>query len=261
MSRKYIFLVCLMIVIVTILLIYYIPKRTTAREIEKATAVVEKESDEIEYPIIDKGDHVPRRIMQTYKNIDKVPNFVIKNIKKDNPDWEYIFMDDTQAVSFLEKEFPIEVSQKFNSFSCGAHKADLFRLCWLYINGGVYVDIDTHLLEPLEKIVKNGQLIIPITEVDKKDRRLLNCFMASTKGDPLILDCIKSIMKVEDKDLKKYYCLILRVMQQAIQGKYEYQFFERKMMSEDWSIYDKDGNKIAESRYKNYDQKKGFANV
>ena len=201
--------------------------------------------------------------MQTYKSEDLVPPFVFQNIKEDNPDWEYVFVDDKEAISFLEKEYPPEVLEKFNSFSRGAHKADLFRLCWLYKNGGTYVDIDTHMLKPLTDIVEDKKLIIPVTEVIRKRKRLLNCFMVSNKGNPLILDCIKAVMKVEDKDLKKHYCLILRVMQQALKGKYEYEFFEKMSLSTknitgDWNIYDKNGIKIAESRYKNYDQISGF---
>lgn len=231
---------------------------------DKATEKVCKKVDQdIVYPFVEPGDEVPRQIMQTYKSIDKVPKFVLQNIQKDNPDWDYIFVDDKEAISFLKKEYPPEFLEKFNSFSRGAHKADLFRLCWLYKNGGAYVDIDTHMLKPLTDIVEDRKLIIPVTKVIKKRKRLLNCFMVSNKGNPLILDCIKAVMKVEDKELKNHYCLILRVMQQTLEGKYEYEFFEKmslstKSITGNWNIYDKKGIKIAESRYENYDQLSGF---
>ena len=119
------------------------------------------------------------------------------------------------------------------------------------------------MLKPIDKIIEDKALIIPITNVNKNRKRLLNCFMVSEKGNPLILECIKAIMKVSDQDLKRHYCLILRVMQKAIEDKYEYEFFEKRDRSilpnnGDWYIYDKNDKKIAESRYSNYDQQKGF---
>lgn len=250
-------LITILIITIYFTVVFYLENKFIKED--KATEKVTKKKDQdIEYPFVEPEDEVPKKIMQTYKRIDKVPKFVLENIQKDNPDWEYIFYDDKEAISFLEKEYPPEVLEKFKTFTRGAHKADLFRLCWLYKNGGAYVDIDTHMLKPLTDIVKDRKLIIPITEVIEDRKRLLNCFMVSNKGNPLIMDCIKAVMKVEDKELKNYYCLILRVMQQTIEGKYEYEFFERMCITGNWNIYDKKGLKIAESRYKNYDQISGF---
>lgn len=230
-------------------------------EVKTARKVIKREEIPLEIEEVELGEKVPRQIMQTYKSLDKVPPFVIKNIKKDNPDWDYHFFSDEEAEEFLKKEYPPQILEKFKSFSRGAHKADLFRLCWLYKNGGVYVDIDTHLLKPIDKIVGEKELIIPLTYM-KQDKRLLNCFMVCRKGDPLILKCIYSIMKIDDEELKKYYCLILRVMQKSLEGEYEYEFFEKSTKhlfgGETWHIYDKKDNKIAESRYENYDQINGF---
>ena len=242
--------------------IFFLEKKFV-KEVRVAEKVSKKEEQNVEYPFVEPEEGVPKKIMQTYKSIDNVPKFVLENIQTSNPDWKYVFIDDNEAVSFLIKEYPPEVLEKFNSFSRGAHRADLFRLCWLYKNGGAYVDIDTYMLKPLTEIVKDKELIIPVTEVIRKRKRLLNCFMVSNKGNPLIMDCIKAVMKVEDTELKKNYCLILIVMQNALEGKYEYEFFEKMSLSirsitGDWNIYDKQGVKIAESRYKNYNRVSGF---
>ena len=50
----------------------------------------------------------------------------------------------------------------------GPHKADLFRYCYLYINGGLYLDIKIELIKPLSEIFKNPNILyIPICESGK----------------------------------------------------------------------------------------------
>ena len=87
-------------------------------------------------------NNIPRKIFQCYKTREDVPNKVFNTIKKLNPNWEYNFYDDKDCINFLEKFYGKEYVDKFNGFKSGAHKADLWRYCVLYIYGGVYIDID-----------------------------------------------------------------------------------------------------------------------
>ena len=41
----------------------------------------------------------------------------------------------------------------------GAHKADLFRYYYLYINGGVYIDSDLMITTNIENIILNYDLV------------------------------------------------------------------------------------------------------
>ena len=52
---------------------------------------------------------------------------------------------------FLKKYFNKKVLDKFNNLT-GAHKADLWRYCILFLNGGIYLDIKTVLRKPLSEI-------------------------------------------------------------------------------------------------------------
>jgi mannosyltransferase OCH1-like enzyme len=51
-------------------------------------------------------------------------------------------------------EFPLIV-EKFNSIKGGAHKADLFRYYYLYINGGVFLDSDAMLQTKIINCAEN----------------------------------------------------------------------------------------------------------
>ena len=57
----------------------------------------------------------------------------------DNINLEYY--DDTGARDFIINNYPSEVLWAYDKLIPGAYKADLWRYCVLYINGGIYVDI------------------------------------------------------------------------------------------------------------------------
>jgi mannosyltransferase OCH1-like enzyme len=217
---------------------------------------------------VEEEEEIPKKIIQTYSKKEKVPDFVRDNIISLNEGWEYNFYDDEMAKEFLEKEFSSSVREKFDSFKRGAHKADLFRLCWLYKNGGVYIDIDTEILVPLDKIISSldQKLSIPITEASYGRKRLLNCFIIANKGNPILGECIENVMKIKTEELDNCYHLILHTMQETIGDRIIYKMKEKndsasyiKMIEgNNWKIYDDKGKWIADSRYSNFDRWKGF---
>ena len=95
----------------------------------------------------------PKILIQTYHNKSKIPNKVYKNIEKYAPNYEHLVYDDEDCINFLKTNYNSLIVNKFNNFKKGAHKADLFRYCWLYKNGGVYMDIKIKLIKPLSEIL------------------------------------------------------------------------------------------------------------
>ena len=98
-----------------------------------------------------KIEQIPKLIISTYYNKNKIPSKVFENIKTYAPNYKYIVYDDNEIISFLKKYYPENVLQSFHELIRGAHKADLFRYCYLYIYGGIYLDIKTKLIEPIEQ--------------------------------------------------------------------------------------------------------------
>ena len=154
----------------------------------------------------------------------------------------------------------------------GAHKADLFRLCWLYKYGGIYIDIDIEIIKSLDEIVKNiddftiMQNDLRNSYYDDMTSRIFNCkhktlinsFIIVNKGNKYIKECIENIMKITQEDLENNYPLILFVMQQTFKDNINYQVFERSdkkfipFIPQRMEIYDKYDKKIGYSCYKNY---------
>jgi len=81
-----------------------------------------------------------KTIYMTYKK--NVPDFVFSRWKSLNEDYAIEFNLDEDCISFLEKHFNKEIADLFKKIPIGMYKADLWRLCKLYINGGVYADVD-----------------------------------------------------------------------------------------------------------------------
>jgi hypothetical protein len=77
--------------------------------------------------------------MTYFKNIpEKVKNRWIKY----NNDYKIDFSLDKECVNFLETNFNNNISDLFKYINKGMYKADLWRLCKLYKNAGVYADVD-----------------------------------------------------------------------------------------------------------------------
>ena len=103
--------------------------------IEPSTDTIEPSTDTIELRTI------PKIIHCTYFTIETIPSYVWENLKKYSNDYKIIFYDDKDCISFLKKNFNQQYSNKFKKLKIGAHKADFFRYCVIYILGGIYLDI------------------------------------------------------------------------------------------------------------------------
>lgn len=81
-----------------------------------------------------------KKIHMTYKN--EIPNFVIDRWKYLNNDYEVNLSLDNECIEFLKTNFNEDISNMFKNIKQGMFKADLWRLCKLYIEGDTYADVD-----------------------------------------------------------------------------------------------------------------------
>jgi hypothetical protein len=81
-----------------------------------------------------------KTIYMTYKTIP--PQYVFKRWKVLNPDYNIEFSLDKPCYDFIKKHFNEYVADSFTKIPDGMYKADLWRLCKLYIHSGIYSDID-----------------------------------------------------------------------------------------------------------------------
>ena len=257
----------IIIILFLILILFFNKVLITTKLYKNKSENIVKKSINFELPDVKETGNLNKTIYQTYKDIDLVPKYYIENIKKLNPEWNYEFYDDKRARDLLKDNFNKEILDKYDSFKSGAHRADLWRLCILYLYGGFYFDIDVMLYEKLDNIIegKENELLIAKTVVDAffyKKERLFNAVIFCKAGNPIIKKCINSIMNIKNSDLKYKYHLILYIMQLELGDSFNYRFLE-KTKSDNFSIkkilyldkyfiYDDKNKLLGESKREDY---------
>ena len=128
---------------------------------------------------------INKTIYMTYKkNIpDKVKNRWIEN----NNDYKIDFSLDKDCLEFLETNFNKNVSNLFSNINRGMYKADLWRLCKLYINSGVYADVDLIPYFNINKLDTNITFYTCLSSIDIGS--IFQAFMVifSKPKNPLLL--------------------------------------------------------------------------
>jgi mannosyltransferase OCH1-like enzyme len=140
---------------------------------------------------------IPKIIHQTFKTQDAPIQMIeaSNSWSKLSPNWEYYFYDDTDCIEFIKKYFSRETLLAFLSFLPGAFKADLFRLCVLYIKGGVYSDSDTISLFDLDDLIEDDLELLVVRDDPMAKKWLWNGFIACTPKHPAIKIGIDRIIK------------------------------------------------------------------
>ena len=122
-----------------------------------------KQNLHVAYQISDSDENVPAvipsKIFITYKH-KNIPSKVVSNLKRLNPHYNITFFDDQDCVSFLRKHYSSGFTSLFYQIPDGPIKSDMVRICFLYIFGGVYYDIDINPYRPISAILKEPGIII-----------------------------------------------------------------------------------------------------
>ncbi len=150
---------------------------------------------------------VPRKLWQTnYTNRVTLPvylNYLFNRLLA--YDFEYHFAITEDRATFIKANYSDEIYRAYSRIQIGAAQADFWRLLVLYKEGGVYMDIDAHLVWRLSAIVTADK-----TELYLQNRAkdLTNYFIASQPGNPNIKAMIDMVMKnIEENTLTNVFDL------------------------------------------------------
>lgn len=136
---------------------------------------------------------IPRTIVQTWTSHKVTPEmeFSVQSIQKLNPEYTYRFFDDAESRQFIEKNFHPLVLRAYDEVLPGRLKSDIFRYCYLYKNGGVYMDMKTVLMIPLHSFIFYSTALMLVREKEKY--LLSNSFLATCAENPLFERVIKQL--------------------------------------------------------------------
>lgn len=116
------------------------------------------------------------------------------------------WFDDRDCREYMKTQ-PFKIQNAYNILKPTAFKADLWRLCLLYENGGMYADGQTMPYVSTEEMLKgcyddkNKHIFISVLDCELSKSGIHNGFMYCTAKHPFVLKCIERIVKnVESRD-------------------------------------------------------------
>jgi mannosyltransferase OCH1-like enzyme len=139
---------------------------------------------------------IPLNIFQTWhtKQLTPLMNQCVSMIKRNNPRFHYYLFDDHDCREFIKNHFDLDVLNAYDTLIPGAYKADLWRYCILYVNGGIYLDIKYRCI--------NGFRLIALTEqewfvkdIETSGEGVYNALMVAKPNNPIYLKLINKVVE------------------------------------------------------------------
>jgi inositol phosphorylceramide mannosyltransferase catalytic subunit len=149
---------------------------------------------------------IPKRIIQTGKslNLPLLSKAAVANVRLLNPDFEYLFFDNSGVEEFIDGQFP-EYRVVFNSFRVPIQRYDFFRYLAIYHIGGFYFDTDVFLASGLSDLLDFG-CVFPFEELTLNmflrrqyglDWEIGNYAFGAAAGHPFILAIIENCVRAQ----------------------------------------------------------------
>ncbi len=167
-----------------------------------------------------KETQIPKVIWQTnFTNKVAFPvyiNYLFNRLMSLNYEYRYVSTED--RLEYLKVHASPQIVEAYEKLTNGAAQADLWRMFVLYHEGGVYMDIDAHLVWPLAWLIKKDDQELFL--VNKE--HYTNYLIASTPNHPILKKTIDIIVdNIENRrvDQGVYYLTGPVTFNQAIGDK------------------------------------------
>lgn len=138
---------------------------------------------------------IPKIIMQTWKTrkLPKRWQSSQDSIRKKMPEWQYVLMTDEDNRKFVQEHFP-EYLKAYDEFVYPIQRVDMIRPMWLYVHGGVYMDLDYVVNRSFEELFSNDADLYFVPSANTSIY-FTNSFMASRPKHPFWLEYLKHMKK------------------------------------------------------------------
>lgn len=145
---------------------------------------------------------IPRLLHRT---TDFVASCIPDTLNGSASGWEQTLVNSTEALAFVASHFAPTVAHAYEALPFSANKADLYRYCRMYIDGGVYLDIKSMPLIHLDEMTW-GVNALYVHSASGTGLRMHNGVLMSPRGNPLFLRLIADI--VANGDSHDYHRII-----------------------------------------------------
>tara|TARA_Y100000589_G_C27190217_1_gene644465 strand:- start:3578 stop:4243 length:666 start_codon:yes stop_codon:yes gene_type:complete len=166
-----------------------------------------------------------KKIYMTHKK-NEIPERVFRRWQEKNPGYKIEFSDDESCMKFIKKHYGKGYAHLFKNIKYGPNKADLWRLCKLYKNGGIYADIDLIPYVSISEMIGESNFCTCLG-IDKKS--IFQAFISVEKKNPIIFECLESLYKNREKykwngnePTVDMYNILKKIVGSDIEGNREY---------------------------------------
>jgi hypothetical protein len=155
--------------------------------------------------------NIPKVIIQTGNDIKYRNHYhynSIMSILEQNPSYEYKFMTDSDCRLFIKNNFPVgknkdnsDILKAYDLLIPGKLKSELFRYCYLYINGGCYINNKIVFRKSLDEIIGNNKIVL--CKNGDGNSSYYNGLICIERNNDFMHECIKnSVLNIlESKEI------------------------------------------------------------
>ena len=146
---------------------------------------------------------IPLHIYQTWHDKTDIPLPVqqsINKIKEQNPEFEHHLYDSKECRQFIQDHFP-ELVEAYDSVVANALKADIWRYCVMYQNGGIYLDSKFYGIDGFKFIYLTDKEHF-CSDFNEKLGAVSNGLFICKPKNPFFLKAIRQFVK---NTKEKYY--------------------------------------------------------
>jgi len=160
---------------------------------------------------------IPKVIFQTSR--EPIEDYVVLMIKEKSPGWKYKYFSDENIIAYF-KENPLEefadIIDQFNRLK-GAHRADLFRYYYLYLEGGVFIDSDAMIEVNMHRIIQDYQFV-SINSLCNPNT-IFQGLIAAVPKNEIIYKALQDAYVVKREDLDSDYHLLIKHLYNIVNEK------------------------------------------
>jgi len=134
---------------------------------------------------------IPLQFVATVKSRSGLHPDIQKNLlhwQKTNPSFDLLVFNDTEADDFIHQNLAPENLNAYRHITIGAIKADFFRLAYISVKGGVYMDLDSKFVDrrPLPIAPDHDY----VTQLEEGCRCLPQWVIAAAPGHPFVTNAL-----------------------------------------------------------------------
>jgi mannosyltransferase OCH1-like enzyme len=150
----------------------------------------------------DKKPVIPLTICQVWHDKSDIPKSVeesIHLIQEQNPEFKHYLFEEKDWEKFIKENYSKRILHAYHSVVPYAIKADLFRYCYLYKNGGIYLDSKYYCINGFKLILLTDKEYF-CKDIETSLHGIYNAFIVCKPKNKILFKAINECVKnIENK--------------------------------------------------------------